>query len=205
MFGLFKKKAKQVKTHDKVWINNDVRDRAFVIDVKNALGDDKKVVILYFFKDTAVSLEQLLKSNEVDIENPLLYIFNAKDADNSMSTSSKIADQMKEDHELLCYEHYPTKSKEILVFEAIFNKAIVHSTPCFYVSLNDPIMKLFGSERIKKVMESMGTGPNECIEHSMITKSIERAQKKLEESARNAFDKNSQEEWFKTNVESYEG
>ena len=52
----------------------------------------------------------------------------------------------------------------------------------FFVSLEDNLMRLFGSERISKVMDSMGFQEGEMIEHSMISKSIERAQKKVEEN-----------------------
>jgi preprotein translocase subunit SecA len=52
----------------------------------------------------------------------------------------------------------------------------------FYVSLEDELMRLFGSERISKVMDSLGYKDGEVIQHSMITKSIERAQKKVEEN-----------------------
>ena len=52
----------------------------------------------------------------------------------------------------------------------------------FYVSLEDNLMRLFGSERIAKVMDKMGYKEGEMIQHSMITKSIERAQKKIEEN-----------------------
>jgi preprotein translocase subunit SecA len=52
----------------------------------------------------------------------------------------------------------------------------------FYVSLEDNLMRLFGSERIAKMMDRMGLGEGEVIQHSMITKSIERAQKKVEEN-----------------------
>ena len=52
----------------------------------------------------------------------------------------------------------------------------------FFVSLEDDLMRLFGSERISKVMDSMGFQEGEMIEHSMISKSIERAQKKVEEN-----------------------
>jgi len=204
MFGLFKKKAKQTKVQDKIWTSNTGRDTGFVADIKSALDQNKKVIVLFFFKDTGVTLEKLLTNNGIDLEHSKLHIFNAKDADNSMSASSKIADQMNENHLVLAYEHHPHKSKEALVFEAIYNKALVHETPCFYLSLDDPIMQVFGSERMKKMMTQMGTGVNECIEHSMITSSVERAQRKLEEKTLNAFDKNSQEEWFKTNVEDYQ-
>ncbi|MBO4481907.1 MAG: preprotein translocase subunit SecA [Bacteroidales bacterium] len=52
----------------------------------------------------------------------------------------------------------------------------------FFVSLEDDLMRLFGSERIAKVMDSIGLQDGEVIQHSMITKSIERAQKKVEEN-----------------------
>lgn len=52
----------------------------------------------------------------------------------------------------------------------------------FYVSLEDNLMRLFGSEKIAKMMDRMGHKEGEVIQHSMITKSIERAQKKVEEN-----------------------
>ena len=52
----------------------------------------------------------------------------------------------------------------------------------FYVSLEDNLMRLFRSERIAKVMDRMGHKDGEVIQHSMISKSIERAQKKVEEN-----------------------
>lgn len=52
----------------------------------------------------------------------------------------------------------------------------------FFVSLEDDLMRLFGSERISSVMDRLGFKEGEMIEHSMISKSIERAQKKVEEN-----------------------
>ncbi len=52
----------------------------------------------------------------------------------------------------------------------------------FYVSLEDNLMRLFHSERIARVMDRMGHKEGEVIQHSMVTKSIERAQKKVEEN-----------------------
>ena len=52
----------------------------------------------------------------------------------------------------------------------------------FFVSLDDNLMRLFGSERISKLMDRMGLEEGEVIQHSMISKSIERAQKKVEEN-----------------------
>ena len=50
----------------------------------------------------------------------------------------------------------------------------------FYMSLEDDLMRLFGSERIASVMDRLGAEEGEVIEHSMVTRSIERAQKKVE-------------------------
>ena len=52
----------------------------------------------------------------------------------------------------------------------------------FYVSLEDKLMRLFASERIARVMDKLGFQEGEMIEHSMITRSIENAQKKVEEN-----------------------
>ncbi|HNE48870.1 MAG TPA: preprotein translocase subunit SecA, partial [Saprospiraceae bacterium] len=52
----------------------------------------------------------------------------------------------------------------------------------FYVSLEDNLMRLFHSERIAGLMDKMGHKEGEVIQHSMVTKSIERAQKKVEEN-----------------------
>jgi preprotein translocase subunit SecA len=55
-------------------------------------------------------------------------------------------------------------------------------TSQFFVSLEDELMRLFGSERIAGIMDKLGLKDGEMIQHSMITKSIERAQKKVEEN-----------------------
>ena len=55
-------------------------------------------------------------------------------------------------------------------------------TTQFYVSLEDDLMRIFGSERISRIMDRLGLQEGEVIQHGMITKSIERAQKKVEEN-----------------------
>lgn len=55
-------------------------------------------------------------------------------------------------------------------------------TSSFYVSLEDDLMRKFGSERIAKIMDRLGLKEGEVIQHSMVSKSIERAQKKVEEN-----------------------
>ncbi|HRS20074.1 MAG TPA: helicase-related protein, partial [Bacteroidales bacterium] len=52
----------------------------------------------------------------------------------------------------------------------------------FFVSLEDDLMRMFGSDRIARIMDRLGLEEGEVIQHSMISKSIERAQKKVEEN-----------------------
>jgi preprotein translocase subunit SecA len=52
----------------------------------------------------------------------------------------------------------------------------------FYLSLEDDLMRLFGSDRISNVMTRMGIKEGEVIQHPLITRSVERAQKKVEEN-----------------------
>ena len=52
----------------------------------------------------------------------------------------------------------------------------------FFVSLEDNLMRMFNSDRVAKIMDRMGLEEGEVIQHSMVTKSIERAQKKVEEN-----------------------
>jgi len=55
-------------------------------------------------------------------------------------------------------------------------------TTKFYISLEDDLMRLFGGDRVTSIMGKLGMEDGEAIEHSMITKSVERAQKKVEEN-----------------------
>lgn len=55
-------------------------------------------------------------------------------------------------------------------------------TSRFYISLEDDLMRLFGSDRISSIMQRIGIKEGEVIQHPMITKSVERAQKKVEEN-----------------------
>jgi preprotein translocase subunit SecA len=55
-------------------------------------------------------------------------------------------------------------------------------TSQFYVSLEDDLMRMFGSERIASLMDKLGYKEGDVIQHSMISNSIQRAQKKVEEN-----------------------
>ena len=61
-------------------------------------------------------------------------------------------------------------------------------------------MEVFGSEKIKNILDRMGVKENEVIQHGMVTSSISRAQKKIDANVTNELRAKSQEEWFRVNL-----
>jgi preprotein translocase subunit SecA len=70
----------------------------------------------------------------------------------------------------------------------------------FFVGLDEPLMHAFGGERIAKLMDQLGMGADEVIQHPMVDRSIVRAQQKLQKAAPNAVPTRSPEEWFASNL-----
>lgn len=70
----------------------------------------------------------------------------------------------------------------------------------FYTSLDEPVMEIFGSERLQKLLKQMGLKEAEPMEHAMINKSIEKAQEKIELSIKHHTDiKTSTSAWISAN------
>ena len=73
-------------------------------------------------------------------------------------------------------------------------------TVTYYLGLDEPLFKLFGSERIVELLKRMGTKDEETISHPMVDKSIERAQMKLEKHHDDYVNvTSSQEDWMEAN------
>ena len=94
-------------------------------------------------------------------------------------TDIKLSEQVKEDGGLAIIgtERHDSRRVDRQLRGRAGRQGDVGSSQ-FYVALDDNLMRLFGSERIAKMMDRMGLKEGEVIQHSMITKSIERAQKK---------------------------
>jgi hypothetical protein len=96
---------------------------------------------------------------------------------------------------IIFLEHYPTKSKEeSLIKEWKPREMLVLN------SLDEPLFEQFGSERIIQLMKAMGMEEYESLEHTMITKSISNAQRKLDKKVPVELSANSSREWFKKNM-----
>jgi len=101
--------------------------------------------------------------------------------------------------ELLLLEHYPIPAPEQALGTAL-QQLFPGQQLKVYTGLDEPLMQQFGAERMTTLMERMNVDPDEELSHSMITKSIARAQEQLAKKARGNASASSQEAWFASNL-----
>jgi hypothetical protein len=99
---------------------------------------------------------------------------------------------------VLIFGHYPLPDKETKWLQRI--QLLTDTKITFYSSLEDPSFKPFNSDRMIEIMEKMGMKDDEAIEHTMVTKSMERARKKIQEDIPLEQEASSEEEWFRKNL-----
>lgn len=174
MFSFFKKKEPSVKVIDKIWMTETAKLNGCL----SILKQNPNTVFVAWFSETYDKLNNFLA----------LHSYN-----NSVAMYRDVHGVNKQD--LVFAEHYPTLQKEQSFFlELGLQQAIV------LTALDEPLMQFFGGDRINEVMKRMGMADDEMIEHNMIASSIQRAQKKIEESITMDNTASSQKEWFARNL-----
>ncbi len=73
-------------------------------------------------------------------------------------------------------------------------------TITFYSSLDNPLMDAFGASNVISLMEKLGMKDDEAIEHTLVTKAMQNARKKLEEKVKFENTAHSEKEWFEKNL-----
>lgn len=171
MFGLFGK-SKPYKVLDKVWISKAAKYAACA----KMLQVNPDSLFITWFDETRDELKALLSGTAP--------VYKA-DQLGTISAQGRM---------LMFAEHHPLLAKEEMVFETLGLKEIPVLS-----GLDEPIFRKFGGERLIDIMRKLGVDENEVLGHSMITKSIERAQRKLQEKVITEQSAKSQEEWFALN------
>jgi hypothetical protein len=171
MFDLFKK-PKGVKVIDKVWLSKQAKWNACLQMVKV----DATVLLVTWFDETFRECEDAgLDRNTVRAQN-LSY--------------DKTVGRM-----VVFAEHYPLASVE----HDLFMKLQLKEVPVLS-ALDEPIFQHFAGEQIIDIMKKLGAGEDEIIAHSMVTKSIRRAQESLAETSGTDYPATSSNEWFTLNL-----
>ncbi len=178
-FNLFGKKEKGPSFSDRAYMTTSGKMNACVELAKS----DPSTIFVCWFPDTARKFKTLFNENGLE-ENRVL---ETKNLHSGMLLNKTI----------VFTEHYPIHQKEIeLVKNWTQNKYLV------YNSLDEPLFKHFGSEKMLPIMKMLGMKEDEAIEHSMVTKSITRAQEKIGSKVNLEMTANSQQEWFVKNLPS---
>lgn len=195
MFGLFSSKPKGVK-FDYITYVTKVQKYKNVLTKFAHAADDKHVVLIYFFESSRAELLQLstalgvrMSEQVALLSSPGYVLLNGQELEKEGHIK---ADQV------IFMEAHPIASVQREAGNYFLDSEIA-SIAC-YVGLDEALFQVFGGSRISGLLEKMGVKDDEPIAHSMVSKSIERAQEKLEKDNPSARDiRSSQEDWLKEN------
>ncbi len=193
MFSFFKSKPKTAKYTYFTYMTTMEKYWNYIESVKNLLGKES-VVLVYYFQDTRAELIKLLESAGIDFEEDAMPYDNKNKA-SLWNMKRALKQNFDADCRILVAEVFPVWS---MTMDFVASQPIEQDI-VFYASLDSVFFEVFGGDRLRSLMEKMGLQQNEKIEHSMVTKSIERAQEKLEEQASQPEIDTSIEEWAEIN------
>jgi hypothetical protein len=197
MFGLFKSKIKEISTIDFIWKNDEVKYNALIKHLK----EQDKSILIYYFEDSKNAIEEILTGASVNYSNEAnsfatkVWLMNAS----AIVQKSDIGNRT-----VIFAEHHPSFARENEIKEHLSDKLGIQEIT-FYTSFDDKLLQLFDSERILQLLEKMGFKDDEVIEHNMISSSIERAQKRIDENL-SIHNNNTRQrkDWFDLNLPAIE-
>ncbi len=195
MFGLFSSKPKGVK-FDYITYVTKLQKYKNVLTRFAQDADDKHVILIYFFDQTKEELLQLGTALKISmsedvglLSSPGYVLLNGRELGKQGHIK---ADQV------IFMEAHPIASVQREAGNYFLDSNIASIT-C-YVGLDEALFQVFGGSRISNLLERMGVKDDEPIAHTMVSKSIEKAQEKLEKDNPNAKDvRSSQEDWLAEN------
>ncbi len=198
--NLFASKAKEPDFKQMIWSTNDGKLKALVEQIQQHTSAGKPVLVFAWFPSTLEALNYLLTNLNLPFANGLaegnsqLTLELAEKYLNRLPNPKSLA----EGTAILVAEHYPIHEPEVALFEKL-EREEPGTTPTVYSSLDEPLFNAFGGDRIKQMMESLGFGKDEAMEHNMIKSSVEKAQAKVSETVTSEQKAKSAEEWFTLN------
>jgi hypothetical protein len=176
LFNFSKTKDPKPEMHDLVWINQNERLKGSWLLLLQHPG----AVLLSWFNQTKEEYEKYFVENGITQEIKIAGLPGL---------------HLTPEQTVIFLEHYPLRSKEEALIKDWNVKQII-----FLNALDEPLFQQFGSERIIQMMKALGIKEGEFLEHSLISKSIENAQHKLEKKITFESHANSAKEWFAKNM-----
>ena len=176
LFGGKKEERPKKYFNDLTFLSAAAKQQALV----RCLKDNPSVVAVAWFPDTVLQVKGLFVQEGI----PESSIVDARNYSALKYPGRKI----------IFAEHYPVHEKELQLVENAEQESFD-----VYSSLDEPLFKFFNGERIIDVLKRMGGSETEAFQHSMISKSVESAQKKIAKRITVEQSGTSQAEWFKRN------
>jgi len=202
MFGLFKKKA-ALKYQDKIWLKKESKYK-YLFGLSEA---GQRKLIIACFDQTLEEIKFILEKSMVDFSHADSITSASSDpqiilisANNFLRPGSSVSHLTSHFVEIIIFEHHPVSDKDEALLNKIKETFGINIPVSFLVSMDDSLMQQFGADRIKTLMVRMGMQDDEMMSHSMISKSIKRAQDKIKSTVKNELPASSQKEWFEKNA-----
>jgi hypothetical protein len=195
MFNFFKKTPKPKRQADQVFMSGAAKFLNLAKAVKQSLDNQTVVVLIYFFPQTGEDLKLVLQTFNLAFETSILVLSAA----NFESVVGRLKSFTNRSIHCLVAEHYPLPEEDAKLIAQI-GEISMDIPITFYCALDEPLFKMFGSDNIQKLMLQMGMQAEEAISHSLINKSIARAQAKIAQKVKIDFKADSAEAWFAKNT-----
>ena len=195
---------------DKVWFDEARKLEHICSDSSDFRSAGRSVLVLSHFESTLASLTSALREKGITHDrfsslNPAELCMSAPGKVWFASAGAfQVANEMTgighgSRLEIIVAEHHPMHSRDQQLVDAAANLSC-DAQLCFYFSLDDPVMKHFGNERVKALFERLGIDKDECISHQLINAAIRTAQEKIEKQVGKDVPTHSAADWFKYNL-----
>ena len=173
LFDFLIGKSKLPPVRDLVWIDQGAK-RAGISEMVTRYGD---AIWLGWFEETIKSYSGLIT------------------APNTLKSAGHIHASSVQGKIVVFVEHYPLKTKEMALIESWRAQEVI-----FLNALDEPLFQCFGGAHIVSLMRRLQVHPQDMLEHTMITKSIGNAQRKLDKKVRTEVITQDASEWFRKNL-----
>lgn len=194
---------------DKVWYDEARKLEQICLRVAEVCRSGHSVLLLSHFESALASLARLLHAKGIDHERSRVNLSELPrtgpgkawlDHARAFQVFGQVPNALETAPiEIIVSEHHPMYSRDQDLLDTAAG-LICDATLTFYFSLDDPLMKYFGSDSVKALFERLGIDKSECISHPLVNRSIRQAQEKIEKKVGKDLAAQSAEDWFKYNL-----
>jgi preprotein translocase subunit SecA len=213
---LFKKKNIQ-REDDRVWATTELKWNGIVDEILNESGHYLLVLAVAHFKKTATDMRMHFQARNLQIKdfegtfnfhmgelkkesNQALIVMAERISEFNGRMKQFAAPEMKDQEVLIIVaEHHPLHECDEALLSFISDLPF-RSRIRFHSALDEPLLKMFGAERVLDAVKHLGWDEREYISHPLISSAIEKAQKRIKDKATGNQRVDSMDEWFHYNL-----